>query len=159
MAFDRPLYASGDGGETWEPRGNLFIDPFYRTELIVSPLDPETLYAVVNTIGLKKSRNGGRDWEDIAYWNNDLLGIAADRDEPGLLYAAAVSGLYRSRDGGDTWDLAAFKDQFVDVVAADPRHPEMYFAVVWDLTPGSPLVVWKSSDRGETWTRISSLDS
>jgi photosystem II stability/assembly factor-like uncharacterized protein len=159
MAFDRPLYASRDGGETWETRGNLFIDPFYRTELSVSPRDPETLYAFVDTIGLKKSRNGGRDWEDIAYWNNDLLGIAADRDEPGLLYAAAVSGLYRSRDGGETWGLSAFKDQFVDVVAADPRHPATYFAIVSDPASESPPVVWKSSNRGETWTRISSLDA
>jgi len=158
MASDSPLYASRDGGVTWETRGNLHVD-LERTELIVNAQDPETLYAVVDTIGLMRSRDGGRTWGSMGPWSNTFVKLAVDRDEQGLLYAATDSGLYRSRDGGDTWGLAAFGDQLINVIAADPRHPATYFAIGSDPAGESPPVVWKSSDRGETWTRISSLDA
>jgi photosystem II stability/assembly factor-like uncharacterized protein len=156
MAPSGQFFASRDGGETWEPRGNPFIYPPWAADLRVNVRDPETLYALAGG-DLIRSRDGASDWEGIGPPAPGAVGFAADRDDPGLLFAATDTGLFRSRDGGGTWDLAAFQDLYVGCVAADPGHPATYFAVVFDSAPEAPPAVFKSSDRGETWARLASL--
>jgi hypothetical protein len=53
----------------------------------------------------------------------------------------------------------AFENQIVNLIAADPGHPATYFAFLHSATPNAGPSIWKSTDRGETWTQISSLDA
>jgi photosystem II stability/assembly factor-like uncharacterized protein len=96
-----------------------------------------------------------------------------DARDPDVVYVAAVGhlyteneerGLYKSRDGGSTWTRVLFVDErtgAIDVVQ-DPSRPDVLYAATWERAraswnflesgPGSGL--WKSTDAGETWTRL-----
>lgn len=75
---DRGLYKTTDGGKNW--RKTLFVND--RTgiiDLVIDPIDPNTLYAAA--------------WERLRKaWD-------FDGDGPG-------SGIYKSTDGGETWNLS-----------------------------------------------------
>ena len=73
-------------------------------------------------------------------------------------------GLYKSIDGGKNWKKAKFIDNntgFTDL-AIDPSNPKIIYAASyqrqrtwWGYNGGGPgSGLWKSTDGGDTWTRI-----
>jgi len=127
------VYRSGDGGRTWEHRG------------------------------LADSRHIGRLWIDPR--NADVVLVAAQ----GHFFGPnAERGVFRTADGGKTWDKVLFVDENTGAVdlAADPAAPDVVFAATWQVrhypwqayfTPGigSGSGIFKSTDGGKTWTRLS----
>jgi photosystem II stability/assembly factor-like uncharacterized protein len=73
-------------------------------------------------------------------------------------------GVFRTTDGGKTWAKTLFVDDNTGCsdIAMDPKNPRVLFAGMWTLEirtwgresggPGSGL--FKSTDGGETWTRL-----
>ena len=57
-------------------------------------------------------------------------------------------GIYLSTDGGKTWKNVFDRHQHVYDVTVDPTDPKVLYAAA------SSRSVWRSTDRGETWTRI-----
>jgi photosystem II stability/assembly factor-like uncharacterized protein len=98
------VFASADGGATWQARGTYpGRYSFGMTPIVVSPFDADTLF-----IDAYLSTDGGRSWTFVS--PNPL---AADTDHrvlfdplhPGvILYAAVNLGVFRSEDGGQTWN-------------------------------------------------------
>jgi photosystem II stability/assembly factor-like uncharacterized protein len=153
-AWPGGLFVSGDGGATWRARPGLPAEGVVA-DLAVDPRDPRTVYAQMSY--LYRTRNGGRSWAPIGPELVSVVGFALDTADPGMLYAATTGGLYRSPDGGDTWSLSGFEGTFVLAVAADPRDASTLFAATPRETGGAVLV-WKSSDRGATWTAATPLE-
>ena len=133
------------------------------TALDMDPGDPSVLYAAT-VEGLFKSNDGAESWRRLPgtfrriYWT-----VAVDPTAPSTIYAiyhkenAVPPGrLQRSDDGGATW-----------VNLSDAGSPRIYGyeAFVWfDVTAtpstvyawgvkGGDWHVYRSVDRGETWTR------
>ena len=131
--------------------------------LDMDPMDPSVLYAAT-VEGLFKSSDGAESWSRLPrtfrriYWT-----VAVDPTAPSMIYAiyakddAGPPGhLQRSDDGGSTW-----------VNLSDAGSPRIYGyeAFVWfDVTAtrstvyawgvkGGDWHVYRSVDRGETWTR------
>jgi photosystem II stability/assembly factor-like uncharacterized protein len=148
------LFVSRDGGATWQPRPGLPPEGLVA-DLAVDPRDPRTVYAQMGS--LHRTRNGGRSWAPIGPDLVSAVGFALDTADPGVLYAATSGGLYRSPDGGDTWFLVGFEGTLVLAVAADPRDASTLYAATPRETGGAVLV-WKSSDRGATWTAAPPLE-
>lgn len=96
------LYASGDGGRTWEMRTTVQALPAGATgfdALSVDPVDPDLLYAVSNGRFLA-SRDGGRTFR-IA---GDVAGVTAvEAMDAGEVAVLAGTLLLHSRDGGETF--------------------------------------------------------
>jgi photosystem II stability/assembly factor-like uncharacterized protein len=127
------VYRSRDGGRTWEPRG------------------------------LAGSRHIGRLWVDPR--NADVVLVAAQ----GHFFGPnAERGVFRTTDGGRSWDKVLFVDEDTGAVdlAADPAAPDTVFAASWQVrhypwqayfTPsiGPGSGIWKSTDGGKTWARLS----
>ena len=57
-------------------------------------------------------------------------------------------GIYVSSDGGRIWRQVLRRDQHVYDVTIDPRNPDVLYAAGFESS------AWKSSDRGEHWSRI-----
>lgn len=70
VATGRDLKISEDGGKSWTTLENML--PSLANVIAVSPSDPLTLYAGVDSLGLYKSVDGGHQWNAV----NDGLPIA-----------------------------------------------------------------------------------
>ncbi len=170
-AFGQGVYKSSNGGATWSLK-NIGItqkEPF-AWRLARSP--DGTLYVVVarrsedGSIGndgdgaLYKSEDGAETWTPMKLpaGVNGPNGLAVDPRNPQRLYLAAWAradgthgtggGIYISNDGGGTWKNTLDRDQHVYDVTIDSRNPDALYAAGFESS------AWRSSDRGEHWTRI-----
>ena len=147
---DRGVYRTRDGGDTWELV--LYVDEHTGAiDLAMDPGDPMTLFAAMYQRQRKVwGFNGGG---------------------PG-------SGLYRTMNGGDTWTKLAGGlpegelgrigidiyrrdgDLVMAIVEADKRAPGQVDPVGGAaVDPNRKTGIYKSTDRGETWTQVSATNN
>ncbi len=151
----------------------------------VAPSNPNIVYAgtgetnirgnVVTGNGLYKSTDAGKTWAAAGLKDTQVIGrIIVDPKNPNRLFVAALGhvfgpskerGIFRSTDGGKTWEKVLYVDEKTggSDVAFDPANPRVLYAGMWQAYrhpwimesggPGSGL--FKSTDGGSTWTRVS----
>lgn len=157
--------------------GALAIAPSQPDTIYIGTGQPETRYDIVDGQGVYRSDDGGQTWRSLGLSGTRHIGrIWVDPKNPDLVVVAALGhifgpneerGLFRSSDGGKHWDKVLYVDAVTGAVdiAADPANPQVLFASTWqarewpwlayylpDRGPGSG--VWKSTDEGQTWSRL-----
>ncbi|MGA7525468.1 MAG: hypothetical protein WBW84_23675 [Acidobacteriaceae bacterium] len=120
------IYKSTDAGKTWEYAG--LRETHSISEIIVSPTDPNVVYAASMghvfvpdpNRGVFKSTDGGKTWTKILFVDDKTgaIDLVMDPNHPDLLYATMWqaqrmpwglisggpgSGLYKTTDGGEHW--------------------------------------------------------
>ncbi len=125
--------------------------------------------------GVYRSRNGGETWENVGLPTSEHIGkiLVDPRDSDIILVAAEGSlwaaggerGVYKSTDGGDSWRLVLEIDENTGVTDIEfaPGNPDMIYAAayerrrkIWGHLAGGPNSgIYKSTDGGESWRRIS----
>jgi len=127
--------------------------------------------------GIYRSRDGGRTWTHLGLSDGQQIAeLAIDPHDPARLFAAVLGhpygpsserGIYRSADAGASWQRVLYKDADTggSAVAIDPAHPDTVYAGLWQsrLGPwedknefnGTGGGLFKSSDGGNTWKRLS----
>jgi photosystem II stability/assembly factor-like uncharacterized protein len=145
------------------------------TDLAVNESDPSEFYAASADGGVFKTTNGGTTWRTA--WEprsvHSVGAITLDQRDPRIVWVGTGEatnrqssgwgdGVYRSQDGGRTWERMGLRaTRHVARIAVDPRSSDVvYVASPGDLWKASPdRGLYKSTDRGRTWTRILGGDS
>jgi len=181
-AMGNGIYFSPDAGRTWEHKGLEKTGRIGR--VIVHPTNEKIIYAASlghtygpqQERGIYRSKNGGDTWERVLFVdeNTGASDLAIDPNNPEILYAAMWSvhinswglnsggqggGVYRSLDGGDTWlpmnlkGLPGGEKRPVGktAVAVSYSNPNVVYALFEINSPE----LWRSDNKGETWTLMS----
>jgi len=169
--FGTGVWKSTDGGKSWRKKnaGIEGAEPFcWRLARDLKGV----LYCVVarrtedGSIGgpgdgaLYRSTDGAERWQKVALPDgvNGPNGLAIDPADTKRMYLAAWGrsnpngdtngGIYLTADGGKSWKNVLSRDQHVYDVTVDPRDAKKLYATGFESS------VWRSTDSGETWTRI-----
>jgi photosystem II stability/assembly factor-like uncharacterized protein len=170
------IYKSTDCGENWSlantPGNPISIGSNIRS-IVCSPNNSGTLYAA-NGEGVYKSSDGGVTWaaKNSGLPHTHTLELAINPiANPDELYVTIYTpegswngGVYKSSDGANSWiaknnglDKATgrslYASQYRNIVI-DPKNPSTLYVAnaSWDSTGG----VYKSTDGGDLWTKITS---
>ena len=148
------IQVTRDGGTSWTDVTPKGIAPWSKiATLDVSPLDPATVYAAVDTHRLDDfsphawaTHDGGRTWTSIAAGlpaRGFVQVVRADPVRRGLLYAGTDTGVFVSFDDGASWQSMSLNlptawvgDLLVhgnDLIAATQGR------AIWILDDVSPL--------------------
>ena len=153
-------------------------------DLAIAPSDTNTIYAGTgeqnsrNSIspgcGVFKSTDGGRTWASLGLPETEHIGrIQVHPRDPNTVYMAVIGsawrpsrarGVYKTTDGGKTWTVVKFVSDragFIDL-QLDPTNPDIIWASSYErqrgpyfLQSGGPgSALWKSTDAGATWTKV-----
>jgi photosystem II stability/assembly factor-like uncharacterized protein len=156
------FFQSKDGGASFH-----LLEGLRPLELVdrlaVHPVTPEIAYvfgccaAGELVYGLLKTADGGRTWRRLPYTGvlRDVEVIAIDPADPDIVFAGgdfephgSSCTAERSIDGGATWTCITPPAGYdLYSVAFDPRDPTLLYAA---FAGG----LYRSTDRGATWTRL-----
>lgn len=128
-SFGDGVYKSTDAGKTWK---NIGLEKTrHISDVIIHPNNPDVVF-----IGAQGA----------------VHGPSADR------------GVYKSVDGGATWKKTLYVDENTGVssLSMDMSNPRILYAATWQhrrypwkVESGGPgSAIWKSTDSGETWTKL-----
>jgi photosystem II stability/assembly factor-like uncharacterized protein len=158
------LWESRDRGTTWRdfptidqvesrPNWTFFHAPFHSGHLhgiALSSERPGRIVVGVEHGALLISGDGGRCWTDVMP-GADLHRVEVAPDDPDRLYAGAGHGLFVSGDGGWTWaPVEDLRGKYIHGIEIDPANPDRMFVYV----DSRMCPVYRSTDRGETWTAV-----
>jgi photosystem II stability/assembly factor-like uncharacterized protein len=135
------IYASLDGGGSWERRGNVQAQPMYYKNIHADPKDPQRLY--VPSVQTQISDDGGRTFRQLGERNKhvDNHVVWIDPDDTSHLLEGCDGGLYESWDGGQLWrhftNLSVTQFYNVEVDNASPIY-NVYGGTQDNSTLGGP---------------------
>ena len=174
------VYRSTDAGKTWTHVGLRESRNIARIR--VHPTNCDIAYAAAfghfseanAERGIYRTTDGGQTWTRALYRDERSGGVdlSIDPQNPDIVYAALWeawrkqwgmssggpgSGLFRSNDGGGTWTELTRAPGMPATglvgkigVSVSPADPTRVYAIVEHDSGG----VFRSDDRGDTWTRV-----
>ncbi|PYO77613.1 MAG: hypothetical protein DMD63_10515 [Gemmatimonadetes bacterium] len=184
-AVNGGVWKTVDGGRVWSPIfdgqstasiGAIAVAPSDPNIVFVGSGESTLRDSVGYGNGVYKSIDAGKTWTHLGLDETHHIGkIAIDPKNPnnvfvaaiGKLYAAnAERGVYRSRDGGRSWQKVLGDENVGAVeVAIDPSNSQVVYAGLWNTrrppwftyapTNGPGGGIFKSTDGGSTWSRLS----
>lgn len=130
-------------------------------------------------IGILKSTDNGKTWENVGLKDSHHIGRILinpnNADEvtigvTGHLYSSNNErGIYKTLDGGKTWSQTLFVDDMSGIIDLQytPSNYNIMFASSWTKDRkawnfdgnGANSAIYKSTDAGLTWTKISTQES
>jgi photosystem II stability/assembly factor-like uncharacterized protein len=156
--------------EQWQPgAGGLILHT-----IVPHPDDRDRMWVGISAVGVFETRDGGATWstrnrnvraefmpERYPEFGQCVHKLVRAAGEPESLYQQNHCGVYRSADGGENWEeiSAGLPSDFGFVMVAHPRDPASTWVIPLTspedgrMAPDAALAVWRTTDRGATWTR------
>lgn len=126
--------------------------------------------------GVFRSADCGKSWKNMGLKDSRQIGgIVIDPRNPDVVYVAAEGsvwgpggerGLYKTTDGGKSWKkvLEISENTGVNNIVMDPRDSRVLYAtseqrrrhVFTKIGGGPETAIYKSTDAGETWEKLTS---
>ncbi|WGD35595.1 glycosyl hydrolase [Olleya sp. YS] len=130
-------------------------------------------------IGILKSTDNGKTWQNVGLPNSQHIGrILINPNNAnevvvgvtGALYTKSNDrGIYKTKDGGLTWTKTLYVDEVSGIIDVQhsPNDYNVMFASSWTKDrkawnfdgSGNNSAIYKSTDAGETWTKVSTEKS
>jgi photosystem II stability/assembly factor-like uncharacterized protein len=178
------LWKTTNSGITWTPIfddqpsysiGAVTLDPSSPNIVWVGTGENVSGRHVAWGDGVYRSRDGGRTWQQMGLETSEHIGkILVDPRDGNIVFVAAEGplwssggerGLYKTSDGGGTWNQVLGIDENTGITDVEfhPQDPDVMYAAayqrrrhIWSLLAGGPESgIYKSTDGGDTWRRIS----
>ena len=134
-------------------------------------VEPGTFYLGATGGGVWKSMDYGTTWENVSdgFFDTPSIGsISVDQKDPNIVYVGTGTdglrsnviegkGMYKSIDAGKTWKHIGLEK--VGQIGAVEIHPDnhniVYVAAIGNpFTPNPERGVYKTTDGGETWSKV-----
>ncbi|MGH8318812.1 MAG: WD40/YVTN/BNR-like repeat-containing protein [Steroidobacteraceae bacterium] len=177
------VFKTTDGGLNWKPIFNHEVTSSIGA-IAVAPSNPSLVWVGTGEVNIRNdvlpgagvylSTDAGKTWQSMGLKNVGQIGrIVIDPHDPNHVVVAALGhawgpnpdrGVFVTTDGGKSWRKALYVDDHTGAidVAMQPGNGQVLFAATWQadrtawtLNDGGPgSGVWRSTDGGETWTRL-----
>ena len=178
------VWKTVNAGVTWQPIfehqgvssiGDIAIAASTPDVVWVGTGEPNNRQSSTFGDGVYKSTDAGRTWTHMGLRDTQHIGrVLTDPANPDIVYVAALGplwgpnterGVFKTIDGGRTWTNTLFVNEDTGVVdlVMDSRDPQVLYAaayqrrrVPWGFNGGGPGGgVYKTTDGGRTWSRLS----
>lgn len=179
------LYMTDNDGETWTSLfddqsafgiGAIAVSRDGKTVWVGSG-EANSQRTSYSGTGVFKSTDGGKTWTNMGLHESHHIGqVLLDPRNENVVYVAAMGhlysqnperGVYKSTDGGKTWAHILKVDEYTGCIdiALDPKNPDVLLASMWDRDrrawnfreSGVNSAVYRTSNAGRSWTKITSL--
>ncbi len=177
------VFKSSDAGIHWTPVfdrepvssiGAIAVAPSDPNVVWVGTGEPFIRSHISIGWGAYKSTDAGKTWTRMGLENSGRIArVVIDPRDPDRVYVAALGhlygpqpekGIYRTTDGGKTWERVLFVNDSTGAneLVMDPTNPRVLYATFWQMevhtwgrtSGGAGSGIWKSSDGGSTWRRL-----
>jgi photosystem II stability/assembly factor-like uncharacterized protein len=177
------VWKTENAGTSWTPIfdnegaysiGCVTLDPSRPLTVWVGTGENKSQRSVGYGDGVYRSDDGGKSWRNMGLRDSEHIGkILVHPKNSDIVFVAAQGplwsaggdrGLYKTTDGGRTWKAVLTVSEHTGAtdVVMDPRNPDVLLAAthqrrrhVWTLINGGPeSAIYKSTDGGETWRKI-----
>jgi len=178
------IWKTEDAGKNWKNISDGYFTVGTIGKIAVSESDPNVIYAgsgehavrgVMTSYGdgVYKSTDAGKTWKNIGLEKTrHISDVVIHPSNPEVVFIASQGpvhgsspdrGIYKSTDGGATWKRTLFVDDNTGIssMSMDMTNPRIIYAASWPhrrypwkVESGPGGAIWKSTDMGETWTRI-----
>lgn len=179
------VWKTVNAGTTWTPVfenegsfsiGAVALDPKNPAIVWVGTGEHNSQRSVGYGDGVYRSDDGGKTWKNVGLKTSEHIGrIAIDPRDSNVVFVAAQGplwspggerGLYKTTDGGKTWKavITVSENTGVTDVVIDPSNPDTMYAASWQrrrhfytlINGGPESAIYKSTDGGNTWTKLRS---
>lgn len=179
------IWKTNNNGTTWKPIfekygayaiGCLEMDPNNPNVVWAGTGENNSQRALGYGDGVYKTEDGGKSWKHKGLKTSRQIGkILVDPRNSDVVYVAAEGsvwgpggerGLYKTTDGGKTWQaIKTISDHTgASDMVMDPRDPDVIYVsfhqrrrhVFTKINGGPESAIYKTTDAGKTWEKLSS---
>lgn len=178
------LFRTTDGGLNWEPITDGKVPVGSMGSVAVADSDHDIIYLGTGSDGVRsnvstgrgvyKTTDAGKTWSFIGLYGAGQIGaVRIHPTNPNIVWVAAYGdifkpnnerGVFKTTDGGRTWKKTLYVNDSTGAmdVELQPGNPNVVYAWMnrierkpWSIISGSREGgMWRSTDGGETWTKI-----
>jgi photosystem II stability/assembly factor-like uncharacterized protein len=178
------VWKTTDAGRSWFNISDGFIGASSMGAIDVADSDPNVIYVGSGSDGLRsnvspgdgvyRSTDAGKTWTHVGLRDAGQIGaVAVHPTNPRTAYVAVIGnafapsrerGVYRTTDGGSSWTKVLHVSDSTGAtdVEINPANPRELYASMWraERKPWTIISgareggVYKSTDGGDTWTKL-----
>lgn len=154
--------------------GDIALAPSNAEILYVGTGEPNNRQSSSFGDGVYKTTDGGKTFTHLGLRETQSIArIVVHPTSPQIVWVAAVGhlfgpnaerGVFKSTDGGGTWRKVLYQDDNTGAteIVMHPRNPDILWAATYQrrraswgfASGGANTGIWKSSNGGENWTRV-----